>query len=136
MNWKRLLLATLGVGVVGNVLDGIVQGVILTNRYYSQMPSLFRQDTPLGLLIVGDFVAALVLVWVYDRVYASFASGPKGGATYGLYAGILINFPTWLFANLLFVGFPYSLAWIWVIYGVVWAVILGAVAGALYKKGA
>jgi D-alanyl-lipoteichoic acid acyltransferase DltB (MBOAT superfamily) len=81
-------------------------------------------------------VAALVFVWVYDRVYGSFGGGWKGGATYGLFAGILVNFPTWLFMNLVLEGFPYGLAWIWTIVGVVYGVILGAVAGALYKKEA
>jgi len=67
---------------------------------------------------------------------ATFAQsvGAKGGASYGLYAGILINFPTWIFAHLIFEGFPYSLAWTWTLVGVVWCVIAGAVAGALYKK--
>ena len=84
--------------------------------------------------VFGDFVAAFVLVWVYDRVYSSFGGGPKGGATFGLFAGVLMNFPARVFAHLLFVGYTYSFAWIMVIYGIVWAVVAGAVAGALYKK--
>lgn len=134
MNWKKLLLASLVVGVVMNIVDFVVQGQILQNAYYSRLTSLFRADAPMHWLIVGGFVGAFVFVWIYDRVYASFGGGPKGGATYGLYAGILVNFPTWIFMNLLIVGFPYSLAWIWTIYGVVWGVIAGAVAGAAYKK--
>jgi hypothetical protein len=73
-------------------------------------------------------------VWVYARVFSSFGGGPKGGATFGLYAGIFANFPTWIFAHLLMVGFPYQLAWSWTIVGVLWCVIAGAVAGAVYKK--
>src|SRR3990172_3590957 len=129
MNVKKLLLATLVVGIVANVLDFIVHGQILAGAYYSQLTSLFRQDIPMAWFIIGDFVAALVFVWVYDRVYGSFGGGPKGGATYGLYAGVLVNFPTWIFMNLLVIGFPYSLAWIWTIYGIVWCVVAGAVAG-------
>lgn len=134
MNAKKLLLATVAVGVVWNVLDYVVHGQILPGVYYSKLASLFRADAPLAYLAIGDFVAALVFVWVYDRVYGSFGGGPKGGATYGLYAGILVNFPTWIFMNLMFVGFPYALAWIWTIYGIVAGVIAGAVAGATYKK--
>ena len=134
MNVKKYLIAAIAVGVVANILDFIVHGQILSGSYYSKMTTLFRQDTPIYWLVIGDFVAALVFVWVYDRVYGSFAGGPKGGASYGLYAGILVNFPTWIFANLLFVGFTYGLAWIWTIYGILWGVIAGAVAGALYKK--
>ena len=134
MNVKKLLLATLAVGVVMNVLDVVVHGMVLQGMYYSKLTGLFRSDTPTPLLIVGDFVAALVFVWFYDRVYGSFGGGPKGGATCGLYAGVLVSFPTWIFMNLLFVGFPYALAWVWTIYGIAAGVVVGAVAGATYKK--
>ena len=134
MNVKKLLLATLAVGVVMNVLDFIVQAQVLQGMYYSKLTSLFRTDMPVAGLVIGDFVAALVLVWVYARVMGSFEGGPKGGATYGLYVGVLANFPTWIFLNMLIVGFPYVLAWIWTIYGTVATVIAGAVAGAIYKK--
>ena len=134
MNVKKLLIATVAVGVVLNVLDYVVQMQILAGAYYSKLTGLFRADPPIAMLVLGDFVAALVFVWVYDRVYGSFGGGPKGGATYGLYAGILANFPTWIFFNLMLVGFPYALAWVWTIYGIVAGVIAGAVAGATYKK--
>jgi len=136
MNVKKLLLATVVLGVVANVLDWIVHGLILHGPYYSQLTSLFRQDAPMAWMIIGDFVWALVFVWVYSRVYSSFSGGPKGGATYGLYVGILVNFPANLFLNLGFVGFPYGLAWIWTIWGIIFAVIAGAIAGAIYKKEA
>jgi hypothetical protein len=67
-------------------------------------------------------------------VYGSFASGPKGGATYGFYAGVLVSFPSWILNNLLFVGIPHSLSWIWTVAGIRFGVMGGAVAGALYKK--
>jgi hypothetical protein len=132
MDVKKLLLATVAVGVVANVFDFVVQGQLLAS-YYASL-TLFNKEMPIHWLVVGDFVAALVFVWVYARVLGSFGGGPKGGATYGLYAGILVNFPTWIFAHLLFVGFPYALSWIWTAIGVAWCVIAGAVAGAVYKK--
>ncbi len=103
MNVKKVLLAGLAVGVVMNVVDFVGQGQLLAG-YYANMP-VFQKEAPIPWLVVGDFVTALVFVWVYDRVRSSFGAGPKGGATYGLYAGILVNFPTWIFAHLLFVGF-------------------------------
>jgi len=132
MNVKKLLLATVAVGVVMNVVDFVVQGQLLAG-YYSNLP-LFKREPPIPWLVFGDFVSALVFVWVYDKVRSSFGAGPMGGAMYGLYAGILANFPTWIFAHLLFEGFPYGLAWMWTLVGVVWCVIAGAVAGVIYKK--
>ena len=132
MNVKKLLLAAVAVGVVVNVLDFVVQGQLLAG-YYANIP-LFKREPPIHWLVLGDFVAALVLVAVYDRVRSSFGGGAKGGAVVGLYAGVLVNFPTWIFAHLLWEGFPYGLAWTLTVVGVVWTVIAGAVAGAIYKS--
>jgi hypothetical protein len=134
MNVKKFIPAALAVGVAVNVFDYIVHGQILQGPVYSQLTTLMRADTPMYWLVIGDFVAAFVFVWVYDRVYGSFGGGPKGGAMYGLYAGILVNFPTWIFGHLLINGFTYGLAWIWTIVGILWGVVGGAVAGAMYKK--
>jgi hypothetical protein len=132
MNLKRLVVATLAVGVVGNALDFLVHGTLLKG-YYAGLATLFRQDTPMQWLVIGDFVAALVFVWFYSRVYGSFGGGAKGGATYGLCAGILVSFPAQIFNYLLIADFPYSLAWIWIAAGVAWGLVAGVVAGLTYK---
>jgi len=132
MNVKKLLLTAVVVGVVMNIVDFVVQGQLLAG-YYANF-SLFKKEPPIPMLVVGDFVAALVFVWVYDRVRSSFAAGPQGGATYGLYAGVLVNFPTWIFAYLLMEGFGYGLAWTWTLVGIAWCVIAGALTGLLYKR--
>jgi hypothetical protein len=132
MKLQRLLVATLVLGIVWNAYDFLVQGVLLRNLYASL--SFFRQDAPLVWLIVGDFVGALVFIWVYDRVYDSFGGGAGGGAKYGMYAGVLTSFPTWLFMSALIVGWPYALSWLWVTNGIIFAVLGGAVAGAVYRK--
>lgn len=134
MNVKKFIVAVVGVGVVMNVFDFVVNGLILQKALYANLPSLLRQELPIPWLVIADFVAALVLVWVYVRVSDSFSAGAKGGAEFGLYAGVLVNFPTWIIAHLVFVGFPYSLSWTWTIVGIIWGVIAGAVAGVLYKK--
>ncbi len=136
MNVKKLLLATIVVGVVANIWDFIVHGQILTSAYYSTMPNLFNANPPMGWFIFGDFVFALVFVWVYDKVYGSFGGGPKGGMTYGFYVGVLLGFPYQLYNAGVYVGFPYALAWIWVIVTIIAGVIFGAVTGAMYKKEA
>jgi hypothetical protein len=133
MNLKKFLLAGVVGGIVANVVDFVVHAQLLRGTYEA-LPSLFNPQAPVPWLVFGDFVAVFIFIWVYDRVYASFGGGPKGGAIYGLYAGILANFPTWIFMHLLVIGWPYSLSWIWTIYGIIWCVIIGAVAGALYKK--
>jgi hypothetical protein len=121
------------VGVVMNVFDFVVNGIILQNAVYAHVP-LLKQNLPIKWLVIADFIAALVLVWVYVRVSGSFGAGVGGGAQFGLYAGVLVNFPTWIVCYLLINGFTYKLAWVYTVMGIVWGIIAGAVAAALYKK--
>lgn len=131
----KFWLAVLAAGVAVNIFDYLVHGVWLASTYKS-LPDVFRHMSDPTWFIVGDFVAVLVFAWFYDKVYASFGGGVKGGAMYGLYAGILVSFPTWVFIHLIFEGMPYGLAWTMTFLGIAWGVIAGAVIGAMYRKGA
>ena len=130
---SKLLVTAVVVGIVVNVYDLLVHGMLLQGPLYSKLP-LMRTDMSVPLLIVTDFVAAVVFVWVYQRVRSGFAPGAGGGATFGLYAGVLVNFPTWIACYLLLEGFTYGLAWAWILTGILWAVLAGAVAGALVSR--
>ena len=134
MNLKKFIITGLATGVVGTTYDLVVNGFLLQGPVYSKHMSLFRQDSSMLWLTVANFVGALVFVWFYTKVKGSFSEGWKGGATYGLYAGILINFPTWIFAFLLFNNFSYSVTWVFILGGIGWGIVAGAVTGALYKN--
>ena len=134
MHIGRILKTGLALGVVANVYDYV------TNMYV--FPALmpwpgFMNDmasVSMTWLIVGDFAAALVFVWFFDRVRSSFGPGVTGGATYGLYAAILMNFPIWIFMHLFVKGWSYALAWQWTCLGLIWGVIAGVVASVVYDK--
>jgi hypothetical protein len=128
---KKWLTIGLTLGVVANVLDAVVQGTVLAG-YYAGPP--FSQENRIAWLVVGDFIAALVFAWIYLRLAPRTPAGAAGGAIFGLYAGVLVNFPKNIFLHLLIQGFPYALSWIWTFYGIVWYVILGAIAGAMNRK--
>ncbi len=136
MKNSKFWIAVAAAGVAMNVVDIVLQGMIMDKMYYSKHLDLFNMTANPAWYIFGDFVAVLVLAWVYDKVSSSFASGWKGGAMYGLYAGVLVNFPYQIFLHLYIRGFSYRLAWFNTIYGVVWAMIAGAIIVAVYKKGA
>lgn len=133
MNLKSFALTGLVAGLVANVFDFAVHEGLLAGPYYSQLPSLFRTDAPMHWLVIGDFLAAFVLTWVWARVHSCFGRGAKGGALGGLYAGVLIYFPSQIFLHLLLANFPLSLAWVWMLCGIALTVLIGAVIGALYK---
>lgn len=131
MNFKKCLTIGVVIGIVVTVLDFVVQGRLLAS-YYTQPP--FRQDIHMAWIVVGDFAAAFIFAWVYLAVAGSFAPGVPGGATMGFYAGVLVNFPGAIFMHLMFQGFPYVLSWIWIVYGILWYVCAGAIAGAMNKQ--
>jgi hypothetical protein len=131
MNIKKCLIIGIVVGIVGVVFDAVVHGGLLAN-YYTQAP--FRQDTSMAWVIVSNVAAGLVFAWVYLKVAGSFAPGVSGGITMGFYAGVLVNFPSAILLNVLLQNFPYALSWSWVVAGIVFYVMAGAIAGALNRK--
>ena len=131
MYLKKWLMIGIVVGIVGVVFDVIVHGILLAG-YYTQAP--FRQDTSLAWATASNVVAGLVFAWAYLKVAGSFAPGVSGGAKMGLYAGILVNFPSVIVLNLVIQDFPYALSWCWVASGIVFYVIAGTIAGALNRK--
>ena len=100
MKNPKFWVAVLAGGVVANIIDFIVMGMLMAPTF-AGIPSM-RQDVNPMWFVFGDFVAVFVLMLVYDRVYSSFATGPQGGATFGAYAGLLVSFPTWIFMHLMF----------------------------------
>ena len=128
MTRKQLVLSIAAGGIVANVLDFIAHGLVM-GSVYAEQTALFRSDGSLLWLNLGDFVSVAVFVWVYQRVRSCFRGGAAGGAIFGLYAGVLIGFPTHIFLNLVIVDFGYGLAWAWTVHEVVWTVTVGAVVG-------
>ena len=134
MNTGRILKTGLAVGVVANVYD-----YVFNNYVFPMMgpaPSFMNDMASISVmwLVILDFVAALVFVWFFDMVRGAFGAGAKGGATYGLAAGILMNFPLWIGLHLFIKDFAYGEAWMFTCVGLVAAVVWGAVAGAVYDK--
>lgn len=82
---------------------------------------------------VGNVFSAIVLVWVYDRVRGAFAGGVSGGAFFGFYAGVLVNFPTWLYMTV-YAGWPYHATWHATLVLIVSSVVAGALAGLAYDR--
>lgn len=136
MKSAKFWLAVLVAGIVANILDVIVQAHVLQGLYYSKMADLMKTDTNVGWFVFGDFVAVLILAWVYDKVGSVFGGGVKGGAVAGFYLGVFASFPTYHFVFLMFKGYPYGLVWVSTIYGILWYVIAGTILAAVMKKGA
>ncbi len=84
-------------------------------------------------IVIGNVVACLVLAAVYARTRSIFGLGLKNGATYGVYAGVLANFPTWLNLSV-YASWPYGSAWAVTIALILNVTIAGALIGLVYEK--
>ena len=128
MNIGRIAKMAVAAAVVYVVFDYIMLNYVLTGTMAS-MASILNPIAPsMAMWMVADVVAAIVVV--FDRVRGSFGAGAVGGATFGVYAGLLTNLPMWISLHLFLKDFSYGAAWVFTVYGVVASVLMGAAAGA------
>jgi hypothetical protein len=131
VNSKALLKLGIVIGILMNAFDIIVQGVLLAGLYTA--PVFRKPEDEIVYLVLTDFVAAFVFVWLYLKLGSATGPGVAGGATFGFYAGVLYSFPMFYAMHLLFNGYSFELASINTVYQVLVYVIMGATAGALNK---
>ncbi len=136
MKSSKFWIAVLVTGVVANVIDYCFYALWMGPTYMVTNPTLFRQDTNPVWFVGGDFIAVFILAWVLNRVSSAFGATTKDGAKAGLYLGVLVSFPTYIFMHLMFNGYSYDLSWISTIYGILWYVVMGTILAAMMKRGA
>jgi hypothetical protein len=131
MQLKSYLPATVAVWVLYLVFDNFV-APNLFGSLFAAIPGAVAESSQMWET-VGDLAAAAVLVWFYDKVKGVFGSGVSGGVKYGFSAGVLVNFPTWLFATVYF-SWPYRGTWMFTIALVLLTTVAGALIGLVYEK--
>ena len=124
-----LLVAGIVAAVWYVVWDMFLMGPIL-GSYLAGVPGMNANPATMWV-VIGDLVACLVLAAVYARTRSIFGVGVKGGATYGVYAGVLINFPMWLFMSV-YLGWPYGTAWVMTIAAILYTTVAGGLIGMVY----
>lgn len=137
INWGRVILGGLVAGVVINVSEWILNGLVFKERWEEAMKALGKTGEMTGTNIVvwniWGFLAGIGLVWLYAAIRPRF--GPGAGTA--VKAGLAV----WFFAHLLWtIGtlnmglFPQNM----VITGVVWAlvetIVAALVGGWIYKE--
>jgi hypothetical protein len=127
---KTYLAAVVAVLVWYLAWDNFLSGMLIGSTM-AQLPGLVAEVSKLWET-VGDLFAAIMLTGVYARVRGVYGVGAKNGAIYGVYAGLLINFPTWLFMTV-YAGWPYSLTWTMTLAGTLLTVVAGAIIGQVYQ---
>ena len=127
---KNFLAAFLAVLVWYLVWDNVLLGPVLGSAL-AQLPGMQAEYSKLWET-VGDGFAALLVTGMYARTRGVFGTGAKNGAVYGVYAGLLIHFPTWLYLTV-YAAWPYAPTWTLTIGLVAMVVVGGAIMGTVYQ---
>jgi hypothetical protein len=133
MNWKKLWIAFIVVYVVYQITNLIIHSVILMG-FYDQLSidGVFRSaaDMPGWVFWITAIVFSFFFVFIFAKGYENRGIGE--GIRYGFYVGMLFFF-VGSFDQFVTYPLPYSLAWYWIILGVIQAIICGVVAALVYK---
>lgn len=133
MNWAKILIAAIVVGIVTWLVDFVLHGLIMGGTYV-EYKDVFSQEAanPIWFLVVSVCVA-LFLAILFAKTRDCWGEGVAGGAVYGFWIGLLFFFGNFYYP-LVIEGFPYFLAWCWGGMGLINAVIAGAVLGLILKR--
>jgi hypothetical protein len=122
INWGRVIGGGLIAGLLMNIGEAVLHGVVLAADVTSLYESLNRtpsaQALSLTLLVAVTFVLGIMAVWLYAAIRPRYGAG----ATTAAYAGLAIWVGAHLFSGVyLCAGFPNlitpGLAWLPVAWG-------------------
>ena len=130
MNVGRIVKMAVAAVVAYIVVDYVTLKYVLTGAMVSMASILSPTPPSMVAWMSVDVVAAIVLAVVFDRVRGSFGAGAKGGALFGVYAGLLVNLPIWIGMHLYLKDFSYTNAWLFTATSIVAYIAMGAAAGA------
>ena|SRR5260370_23338823 len=137
INWTRVILAGLLAGLIVNISEFLVNGLLLSDEWANAMKALNKSfEMGIGPTVafwLWGFLIGLYALWLYAIIRPQFGPGPKTAAI----AGIAVWVPGSLLAMIAPAAlhlFRYRLIAIGVALGLV-EIVVGTVVGAwLYKE--
>src|SRR6266699_1794751 len=135
INWPRVILGGLAAGLIINVFESALNGVILAKDMEAAISALGRQmgGGALAMFIAWGFLVGIFAIWLYAAIRPRYGAGPKtalcaGATVWGL--GYLLASVTPIALHL----FPRHVMAIGLAVGLV-EVLVGTVTGAwLYRE--
>lgn len=133
MNIGRILLGGLVGGLIINVVEQVVHGILLRERWDEAMRKVPEQATVLFWII--GFVVGVALAWLYAAIRPRYGAGPRTAVIASIYL--------WIVSSLLLVVglipwnlWPRVLSIIALVVSLVEYIVAGLVAGYLYREQA
>lgn len=133
MNWTRIGLAGLASGIVTWLSDFVQHGIIMAPTY-KRLSTVYSQTeaNPAWFLLVSVSICTMAAL-LFARTRTSWATGGKGGLSFGLFLGLVIFFQRF-YDPLVIDGFPYWLAWCQGGISMIDSLLAGAVIGTIVKS--
>lgn len=95
---SRVLLGGIVAGIIIDICEGLISGVVLMDQWSAAMRALGREagfsGTLLALLNVWGLLMGIAVVWLYAAIRPRFGPGPRTAVIAGLtmwFAGFLIS---------------------------------------------
>jgi hypothetical protein len=94
INWRGVVVGGLVAGLVLNVVDYVLWGVLLADDMTAAMQALGKpavDGSAIAWFVVMDFVYGLALVWAYAAMRPRFGAGARTAMYAGLFVWVLIG---------------------------------------------
>jgi hypothetical protein len=80
INWTRVILGGLLAGVVINVFESVLNGVVLAKDWEAAMGALGKppmSGNQIAVFVVWGFLVGIFAVWLYAAIRPRYSAGPK-----------------------------------------------------------
>jgi len=136
INWARVILGGIVAGVIIDISEGVLNGVVLMQDWADAMKALGKPEAgpmQIAWFNVYGLVLGLTAIWLYAAIRPRYGAGPKTAVCAGL-AMWFIAYALGSAAGMIMGIFPSNLMIIGMIWGL-FEMVIATVAGAkLYKE--
>ena len=134
MNWGRAVVAGLVAGIVQNVVNFVLHGLILGGTYEGQA-AFVQEENPANFawFTVIALVIGVVAALFFASSRQSWQAGARGGLHFGVLLGVVVGFQHF-YLTLVISDFPYHVAWMWLAVEIISFGVGGMVLGAMVKR--
>ncbi len=138
MKFGRVIVAGLLAGLVMNIGEYVLNGIVLKEKWDAAMADLglpTMGGSSIGVIVVLTFVTGIALVWLYAAIRPRFGPGPKAALIAGLFGWLLLY--VWPFVwNSLVPVYPSNLMMVGLVWGFFEIPIATLIGAWAYKEGA
>jgi hypothetical protein len=95
INWGRVIAGGLLAGLVLNVFDFVIHGVVLADQWNAAMAALGKGEmsgSATVWYVVFDFLLGIATVWLYAAIRPRYGPGPQTAACAGLFVWFIVGF--------------------------------------------